>query len=111
MNFIKRWRHRPEKDQEQLLVRLWTMNSMNADADGQLKGLLIFSGKRVLPAAFKAHLERSADVQDRRILRPRREPQRTLAVSPRAVPAPAPRHRHRRLNPLLFALPQVKPAE
>ena len=36
MNFIKRWRHRPEKDQEQLLVRLWTMNSMNADADGQL---------------------------------------------------------------------------
>jgi hypothetical protein len=36
MNFIRRWRHGPEKDQEQLLVRLWTMNSMNADADGQL---------------------------------------------------------------------------
>jgi hypothetical protein len=36
MNFIRRWRHGPEKGQEQLLVRLWTMNSMNADADGQL---------------------------------------------------------------------------
>ena len=36
MNFIRRWRHGPERDQEQLLVRLWTMNSMNADADGQL---------------------------------------------------------------------------
>lgn len=36
MNFIRRWRHSPERDQEQLLVRLWTMNSMNADADDQL---------------------------------------------------------------------------
>jgi hypothetical protein len=36
MNFIRRWRHSAERDQEQLLVRLWTMNSMNADADGQL---------------------------------------------------------------------------
>ena len=36
MRFIRRWRHGPERDQEQLLVRLWTMNSMNADADGQL---------------------------------------------------------------------------
>jgi hypothetical protein len=34
MNFIRRWRHSAERDQEQLLVRLWTMNSMNADADG-----------------------------------------------------------------------------
>jgi len=36
MNLIRRWRHGPERDQEQLLVRLWTMNSMNADANGQL---------------------------------------------------------------------------
>ena len=36
MNFIRRWRHSPERDQEHLLVRLWTTNSMNADADGQL---------------------------------------------------------------------------
>jgi hypothetical protein len=36
MNFIRRWRHGPERDQEHLLVRLWTTNSMNADADGQL---------------------------------------------------------------------------
>jgi hypothetical protein len=35
MNFIRRLRHGPERDQEQLLVRLWAMNSMNADADGQ----------------------------------------------------------------------------
>ena len=36
MRFLRRWRHVPEREQEQLLVRLWTMNSMNADADGQL---------------------------------------------------------------------------
>ena len=36
MNFLRRWQHLPEKGQEQLLVRLWTTNSMNADADDQL---------------------------------------------------------------------------
>jgi hypothetical protein len=36
MNFLRRWRHSAERDQEELLVRLWTMNSMNADAQGQL---------------------------------------------------------------------------
>lgn len=36
MNFLKRRRHDPERDQEQLLVRLWTINTMNADAYVQL---------------------------------------------------------------------------
>jgi len=56
MNFIRRWRHGPEKDQEQLLVRLWTMNSMNADADGQLTrpaAKLAFDAKAELKPSFK----------------------------------------------------------
>lgn len=31
MNFIRRWRHGAERDQEQLLVRLWTLNHLNSD--------------------------------------------------------------------------------
>jgi hypothetical protein len=56
MNFIKRWRHRPERDQEQLLVRLWTMNSMNADADSQLTrpaSKLAFDAETELRASLK----------------------------------------------------------
>jgi hypothetical protein len=56
MNFIKRWRHGPEKDQEQLLVRLWTMNSMNADADGRLTrtaSKLVFDAKAELRPTLK----------------------------------------------------------
>ena len=56
MNFIRRWRHGPEKDQEQLLVRLWTMNSMNADADRQFTRLaskLAFDAKAELKPSLK----------------------------------------------------------
>jgi hypothetical protein len=54
MNFISRWRHRTERDQEQLLVRLWTINSMNADDYGQLKpARLTFDAKRELKASLK----------------------------------------------------------
>ncbi len=56
MNFIRRWRHGPEKGQEQLLVRLWTMNSMNADADGQLTrpaSKLAFDAKVELKPSLK----------------------------------------------------------
>jgi hypothetical protein len=56
MNFIRRWRHLPERDQEQLLVRLWTMNSMNADADGQLTrpaSRLVFDAKAELKPSLK----------------------------------------------------------
>ncbi len=56
MNFIRRWRHGPEKGQEQLLVRLWTMNSMNADADGQLTrpaSKLAFDAKAELKPSLK----------------------------------------------------------
>jgi hypothetical protein len=56
MNFIRRWRRQPEKDQEQLLVRLWTMNSMNADADGRFTrapSRLIFDAKAELKTSLK----------------------------------------------------------
>jgi hypothetical protein len=56
MNFIRRWQHRPEKGQEQLLVRLWTMNSMNADADDQLTrtaSKLAFDAKVELKPSLK----------------------------------------------------------
>lgn len=35
MGFLRRWRFASERQQEQLLVRLWTINNMNADADDQ----------------------------------------------------------------------------
>lgn len=56
MSFLRRWRHGPERDQEQLLVRLWTMNSMNADADHQFTrpaAKLIFDAKAELKASLK----------------------------------------------------------
>ena len=56
MNFIRRWRHGSERHQEQLLVRLWTMNSMNADADGQLTRLasrLAFDARAELKPSLK----------------------------------------------------------
>ena len=56
MNFIRKWQHNPERDQEQLLVRLWTMNSMNADADGQLTrptSKLAFDATAELKPSFK----------------------------------------------------------
>jgi hypothetical protein len=31
MNFIRRWRHGAERQHEQLLVKLWTINTMDAD--------------------------------------------------------------------------------
>ena len=31
MSFVQRWRHGSEREQEQLLVRLWTLNHMNPD--------------------------------------------------------------------------------
>jgi hypothetical protein len=39
MIFIRRWRHGPEREQEQLLVRLWTLNNMNADSYHQASAL------------------------------------------------------------------------
>jgi hypothetical protein len=56
MNFIRRWRRDAERDQEQLLVRLWTMNSMNADADRQLTRLaskLAFDARTELKPSLK----------------------------------------------------------
>ena len=39
MNFIRRWRHGAERHQEQLLVKLWTINSLDADNHTQTSQL------------------------------------------------------------------------
>ena len=39
MTFVRRWRHGPEREQEQLLVRLWTLNNMNAESYHQASAL------------------------------------------------------------------------
>jgi hypothetical protein len=50
MNFIKRWRHGPERNQEQLLVRLWTMNSMNAEDNPQASRLRVEAKAELKPS-------------------------------------------------------------
>jgi hypothetical protein len=35
MNFFRRWRHGPERNQERLLVRLWTINTLDVDENPQ----------------------------------------------------------------------------
>ena len=52
MNFLRRWRHGPERDQEQLLVRLWTMNSMDVDNNPQTSRLT-FDAKAELKPSLK----------------------------------------------------------
>ena len=52
MNFIRRWRHGTEKNQEQLLVRLWTINSMNAD-DSPQASKLAFDARTELRSSLK----------------------------------------------------------
>jgi len=41
MNFINKWRHGAERNQERLLVRLWTINSMDADDHPQASKLAL----------------------------------------------------------------------
>jgi len=41
MNIINRWRHGAELNQERLLVRLWTINSMDADDHPQASKLAL----------------------------------------------------------------------
>jgi hypothetical protein len=50
MNFIKRWRHGSERGQEQLLVRLWTMNSMNADDHPEASNLTVDAMAELKPS-------------------------------------------------------------
>jgi hypothetical protein len=52
MNFINRWRHFAERNQEQLLVRLWTINSMDADDHPQANKLAL-AAKVELRASLK----------------------------------------------------------
>jgi hypothetical protein len=50
MNFIRRWRHGPEREQEQLLVRLWTLNNMNTDSYPQASALSFDARKELKPS-------------------------------------------------------------
>jgi len=50
MNFIRRWRHGPEREQEQLLVRLWTLNNMNTDAYPRASALTFDARKELKPS-------------------------------------------------------------
>ena len=52
MNFIRRWRHVAEREQEQLLVRLWTLNNMNADESAHSRALAL-EAKRELRLSLK----------------------------------------------------------
>jgi hypothetical protein len=40
MNFLSRWLHRSEIEQEQMLVRLWTVNSLDSGDDPRLMELV-----------------------------------------------------------------------
>jgi len=52
MNFIRRWRHGAERQQEQLLVKLWTINTMDADDHPQAAKLTI-AAKSELKSSLK----------------------------------------------------------
>jgi len=52
MNFIRRWRHGAERQQEQLLVKLWTINTMDADEHPQAAKLTI-AAKSELKSSLK----------------------------------------------------------
>ena len=47
MNFIRRWRHGAERQQEQLLVRLWTLNNLNADEFAHSRALALEAKKEL----------------------------------------------------------------
>ena len=53
VNFIRRWRHKSERNQEQLLVRLWTINSMNAEDYGRPASKLTCDATKELRASLK----------------------------------------------------------
>ena len=56
MNFIRRWRHGAERHQEQMLVRLWTINSLNVDDNPQaiqLTPKLALAAKTELKSSLK----------------------------------------------------------
>ena len=56
MNFIRRWRHGAERHQEQLLVKLWTINSLDADdhtQPAQLTPKLALAAKHELKSSLR----------------------------------------------------------
>jgi hypothetical protein len=56
MNFIRRWRHGAERHQEQLLVKLWTINSLDADnhtQTAQLTPKLALAARHELRSSLK----------------------------------------------------------
>jgi hypothetical protein len=59
MIFVRR-RHGPEREQEQLLVRLWTLNNMNADSYHQASALS-FDARTELKPSLKYLSEPEVD--------------------------------------------------
>jgi len=56
MNFIRRWRYGAERHQEQLLVKLWTINTLDADdhtQSAQLTPKLALAAKHELKSSLK----------------------------------------------------------
>jgi hypothetical protein len=60
MIFVRRWQHGPEREQEQLLVRLWTLNNMNADSYHQAS-VLSFDARTELKPSLKYLSEPEVD--------------------------------------------------
>jgi hypothetical protein len=60
MIFVRRWRHGPEREQEQFLVRLWTLNNMNADSYHQASALS-FDARTELKPSLKYLSEPEVD--------------------------------------------------
>ena len=52
MNFLRRWRHGPERNQERLLVRLWTINTLDVD-DNPQTAKLAFAASAELKSSLK----------------------------------------------------------
>jgi hypothetical protein len=52
MNFLRRWRHGSERNQERLLVRLWTINTLDVD-DNPQTSKLAFAASAELKSSLK----------------------------------------------------------
>ena len=50
MIFARRWRHGAEREQEQLLVRLWTLNNMTADSYHKASALSVDARAELKPS-------------------------------------------------------------
>jgi hypothetical protein len=67
MNFIRRWRYGAERHQEQLLVKLWTINTLDADdhtQSAQLTPKLALAAKHELKSTIQQTVSEKAYQHD-----------------------------------------------